>query len=68
MNLFSKHVFRGFSVLGAALGTKDSDMDRVDKQGSLPSRTWVTILGRDRTLEEHQVDRDVLSNLSLSPI
>lgn len=61
-------MFRGFSVLGAVLGTKDSDMDRVDKQGSLPSRTWVTILGRDRTLEEHQADRGVLSKLSLSSI
>lgn len=43
-------------------------MDRVDKQGPLPSRTWVTILGRDRTLEEHQADRGVLSKLSLSSI
>lgn len=53
---------------GAVLGTEDSDVEQVDKQGSLPSRSWVIVLGRDRALEEQQGDRCGLSKLSLSPI
>lgn len=61
-------MFGGFSVPGAVLGTEDSDVEQVDKQGSLPSRSWVIVLGRDRALEEQQGDRCGLSKLSLSPI
>ena len=50
MNSFSKRVFRGRSVSGAVLGTEDSDMEPVDKKGSLPSRSQVTALGRDGAL------------------
>lgn len=34
----------------AVLGTEDSDMEPVDKKGSLPSRSRVTVLRRDGAL------------------
>lgn len=53
---------------GTVLGTEDLDMKEVNKQESLPTRSWVTVSGRDRALGEQQGGRGDLSKLRLNPI
>lgn len=52
---------------GTVLGTEDLDMKEANKQESLPTRSWVTVSGRDRALGEQRGDRGGLSKLRVTP-